>query len=36
MNTSWMNLFNDSLSGDLLSGEWFTIRFMPDRVSVVA
>lgn len=33
MNTSWMNLFNDSLSGDLLSGEWFTIRFMPDRVS---
>lgn len=33
MNASWMSLFNDNLSTDLLSGEWFTVRFIPDRVS---
>lgn len=33
MNTAWMNLVNDSLSYDLIAGEWFTVRFMPDRVS---
>lgn len=33
MNTSWLNLLNSSGSSDLISGSWFTVRFMPDRIS---
>lgn len=33
MNTSWLSLLNNSENSDLISGNWFTVRFMPDRIS---
>jgi len=35
MNTSWHNLISDKAndSDELVSGEWFTVRFIPDQVA---
>lgn len=35
MNTSWHSLISDKEndSDDLISGEWFTVRFIPDHVA---
>lgn len=35
MNTSWHSLISDKTndSDDLISGEWFTVRFIPDHVA---
>lgn len=35
MNTSWHSLIGDKEndSNDLISGEWFTVRFIPDHVA---
>lgn len=33
MNTSWLSLLNSTKNSDLISGSWFTVRFMPDRIS---
>lgn len=35
MNTSWYSLIGDTItkSNDLVSGEWFAVRFIPDHVA---